>query len=115
MLGSLYRWQISSVTSSIHRITGVALGFSFLFVIIWLTGAASGGWWGEFAQFLVTSWLGKLVWLLSLFGVSYHLLNGIRHLFWDLGLGFGLETAKNTGLAVIVGSILLTLFFLLAI
>ncbi len=112
MFGSLYRWQISSVTSSIHRITGVALFFSFAIICLWIVGITAGGGLEKFTQWLVQSWLGKLVLILSLWALWYHFLNGIRHLAWDFGKGFELNTAYKTGIAVIIGSVVMTIITL---
>ena len=109
MLGSAYRFQMSSVTSLIHRATGTALFFSFLAIVLWLASAAVGGAFFATMNWLLTSWLGKLALLLSLWGVWYHLLNGIRNLAWDLGYGFDLDVAAKTGWAVIIGSVILTI------
>ena len=40
----------------------------------------------------------------------YHALNGIRHLFWDIGKGLELETASTTGVLVLIGAVVLTTF-----
>ena len=104
----IYRPQITSVLSITHRATGVVLSLGALFLVIWLVMAASGPEGFDAAQAYAGSWLGYIF----LFGFSvclfYHLLNGIRHLFWDLGHGFELETVTRTGWAVVIGSILLT-------
>ncbi len=113
MFGSLYRWQISSITSSIHRITGVALFFSFAIICLWMIGVAAGGGMETFSQWLVRSWLGKLILILSLWGLWYHFLNGLRHLTWDFGQGFGLDTAYKSGVAVIAGSVVMTIITLI--
>lgn len=113
MFGSLYRWQISSVTSMIHRFTGVALFFSFLMLVLWVASAAKGGAYFGAMQWLLTSWAGKLALLLSLWGLCYHFLNGIRHLFWDMGKGFDLNVAAKTGMFVIIGSVVLTIIILI--
>lgn len=113
MFGSLYRWQISSITSSLHRITGIALFFSFALLCLWVVGIAAGGGWESFSQALVNSWFGRLVMTLSLWAMWYHFLNGIRHLAWDFGQGFELGTAYKTGMIVIIGSVVMTIFTLI--
>ena len=54
------------------------------------------------------SWLGCLVLVGFTWALFYHLCNGIRHLFWDVGMGFELETARLSGYGVVVASFLLT-------
>ena len=115
MLGSLYRWQISSVTSTIHRVTGVALFFSFFMLVLWIVSAAAGGGFFDCMNWLLTSWLGKIALVLSLWGLCYHMLNGIRHLVWDMGYGFDLDVAAKSGMGVIIGSVVLTIITLICI
>jgi succinate dehydrogenase / fumarate reductase cytochrome b subunit len=57
---------------------------------------------------LLTSWLGYLVLLGMTWALAYHMLNGIRHLIWDLGYGFEMETVERSGIAVVIGSGVLT-------
>ncbi len=104
----IYKPQISSVLSILHRITGAALGIGLLLLAWWLIAAASGPAAFATAQGFLGSWLGRLI----LFGFSwalfYHLLNGIRHLGWDMLWGLDLPTMHKTGWAVVIGSAVLT-------
>lgn len=109
MLGQYYRFQLTSLLSFIHRMTGVGLSVGTLLLAGWLVALAAGpAWYGLFAQHL-TAWYGQVL----LFGWSwsllYHLCNGIRHLFWDAGKGFEIGTAYKSGYAVVVISTLLTI------
>ena len=105
----IYRPQITSVLSILHRGCGLALALGSLFLVWWLVAAASGG--GAFAaaQSFWGSWLG----LLMLFGWTYalffHLCNGIRHLVWDAGWGFELKETYASGWTVVAASGVLTL------
>ncbi|KAJ3085424.1 hypothetical protein HK102_014182 [Quaeritorhiza haematococci] len=47
-------------------------------------------------------WLGKLG---IVFPLVYHMLNGIRHLTWDMALGMNLKTLYATGYAVTAGTL----------
>ncbi|MCG8450088.1 MAG: succinate dehydrogenase, cytochrome b556 subunit [Pirellulales bacterium] len=94
--------------SILHRATGVALGAGTLLIAWWVLAIASGpDAYGLFQGF-ITSILGRLI----LFGFSFalilHALNGIRHLFWDMGKGFELETVRQSGLMVVILAISLT-------
>jgi succinate dehydrogenase / fumarate reductase cytochrome b subunit len=105
----IYRWQITSVLSILHRLSGVALAVGTLVLVYWLIAAAIGVEQFATAQMLVGSVLGRLLlfgWSLALF---YHLANGIRHLFWDMGAGFELATVTRSGWAVLVVTLALTL------
>lgn len=112
---SIYRPQLTSVTSILTRITGNALIVACLMIVWWFVAAASGEAAFATANGFVTSWFGDLVLFLSLWAVWYHFLAGIRHLIWDSGHGFELETAEKLGWAVIGGSVLLTLFTVIVI
>ena len=105
----VYRPQLTSVLSITHRLTGVALAVGTLLLIYWLTAAAAGAEAFETAQSFIGSWFGQLLlfgWSLALF---YHLCNGIRHLFWDIGAGLDLPTAYRSGYAVLIATVVLTL------
>jgi len=105
----IYRPQITSVLSITHRATGIALAVGTLLLVWWLVAAASGPDAYEAAQGFIGSWLGRLLlfgWTWSLF---YHLCNGIRHLFWDAGYGFELDTVTRSGWAAVAAAVALTL------
>lgn len=107
----VYRPQWTSVLSISHRATGVALAFGTLLLVYWLAAAASGPEAFALAQRLIGSIVGQLLLLGWTFALFYHFCNGIRHLFWDAGYGFELRNAYRSGLAVLVGSAVLTLLF----
>ena len=75
----VYRWQLTSVLSILHRATGVALSVGTVLLVWWLVAAAEGP--EAYAQ--VQGFLGSWVGLVLLFGWSvalhYHLCNGLRH------------------------------------
>ena len=104
----IYRPQITSTLSILHRMTGVGLMLGAMLVVWWLLAAATGPEYFAMVDGLLTSWLGLLVLLGLTWALCYHLLNGIRHLFWDMGYGFELETVDRTGIAVAIGSGVLT-------
>lgn len=104
-----YRWQYTNTLSILHRITGVLLSVGFFVLVYWLTAAASGP--DRYARALAC--LGSPVARVALFGVlaafCYHLLNGVRHLFFDMGVGFERTTARRSGYAVSIAAVVLTL------
>ena len=109
----VYRWQITMLTSILHRVTGVALTLGAVLVVWWFAAAAISPEAHATADAVLTSWIGILVLLGSLWALWYHLLNGVRHLVWDAGYGFDLDTMTKTGWAAVIGSVLLTLATLL--
>jgi len=105
----IYRPQLTSVLSIAHRLTGVALGIGSPLLVWWLLAAAAGPSAYAALQGFLASWLGLLLLLGWTFSLFYHLCNGIRHLFWDAGYGFDLETIYASGWTVVTVSIGLTL------
>ena len=105
----IYKWQLTSVLSILHRATGIALAVGALYLAVWvMCAAASPRAYAVFQDFN-TSILGRIVlggWLFSGF---YHLCNGIRHLFWDAGYGFALKDAYRSGWIVVAVSLAATI------
>lgn len=111
----IYRPQITSVLSIFHRITGVGLTLGAVLVVWWLLAAAVGPAYFATVDGLLTSWIGILVLMGSSWALCFHLLNGIRHMVWDMGYGFELETVDRSGIAVVIASgVLSVLLWLLA-
>lgn len=106
---SIYRPQLTSVTSILTRITGNALLISTLLAVWWLVAASSGPAAFAVANGILTSWFGDIVLTLSLWGLWYHMLAGLRHLIWDTGNGLDLQSATRLGWAVVIGSVFMTL------
>lgn len=103
-----YRPQLTSVLSITHRITGVFLSLGAALLSVWLaTLALDAGAYQRLNEGLV-AWYGQGLLACMLFSLYYHLCNGVRHLFWDLGLGLELKTAYRSGYAVLIASVLLT-------
>ena len=105
----IYKPQITSILSISHRITGILLVLgllcSFIFLVLLTLGENYYKIWLLFSN----SIFGEIVlfgWLLALI---FHMLNGIRHLFWDIGIGLSLNEAKWTGVIVCILTILLSL------
>ncbi|MCK5445387.1 MAG: succinate dehydrogenase, cytochrome b556 subunit [Rhodospirillaceae bacterium] len=104
----VYRPQITSVLSITHRMTGMVLVLAALLLTYWLASAAYGPEAFGRAQVVLESWFGRLVLFGFTFSLFYHLLNGLRHLGWDMGWGFELRTLRLTGVLVVIGAIALT-------
>ncbi|MEM9127812.1 MAG: succinate dehydrogenase, cytochrome b556 subunit [Pseudomonadota bacterium] len=111
----IYRPQLTSVTSILTRITGNALLMASLLIVWWFLAAATSPQAFAIADAVLTSWLGDLIMTMSLWGLWYHTLAGLRHLVWDNGIGLDLETAYKLGYAVIGGSVVFTILTLLII
>jgi succinate dehydrogenase / fumarate reductase, cytochrome b subunit len=104
----IYRLQITSVLSILHRGCGIALAAGLPFLVWWLIAAASGPADYALAMGFFGSIPGRLLLLALSFSFFYHLANGVRHLAWDAGLGFELPRVHATGWAVVIASLGLT-------
>jgi succinate dehydrogenase / fumarate reductase cytochrome b subunit len=104
----IYKPQLTSVLSILHRGTGLALSVGSLLLIWWLLAAANGESSFAAAQWFWGSWLGLLLLLGWSYALFFHLCNGIRHLVWDAGHGFELRTAYASGWFVVGASVVLT-------
>jgi succinate dehydrogenase / fumarate reductase, cytochrome b subunit len=104
-----YRWQYTNTLSILHRITGVLLSLGFFVLVYWLAAAAGGP--DRYSGAIAL--LGSLPLQLVLFGVvfafCYHLLNGVRHLFFDMGHGFELATARRSARFTSIGALVLAI------
>ena len=105
---SVYRWQIGNSLSILHRITGAALGLGLLALSYWLVSLAGGEESFRTAQRVLSSPVGTACLIAWTFAFLFHLLNGVRHLFWDLGLGFERTQRHLSGWLAVLGALLLT-------
>ncbi|ETD82926.1 succinate dehydrogenase, cytochrome b556 subunit [Rhodobacter capsulatus] len=113
MIGPYYRPQMTSMSSILTRITGNALIAGFLLGAWWLIAAVSSPGYFGFVNWIVTSWLGWLIFGGMAWAMWYHYLTGLRHLLWDTGKGLDIETAEKLGWGAIIGSVVLTLLTLI--
>ena len=112
---TIYRPQLNSITSILVRITGNALLISAILVVWWLTAAATSPAYFNMADRFLTSFLGDLIMTLSVLGLWYHALGGLRHLIWDTGRALDVETSDMMGWGMIGGSVLLTVLTIVII
>ena len=103
----VYRLPLTAILSITHRITGIGLAFGTLILVAWLAAAAAGPAWFATLSGLLGSWLGRVVMFGFAWALFYHLVNGIRHLFWDAGFGFEIKDARASGIAAVVVSLVL--------
>ncbi len=112
---SIYRPQMTSISSILTRITGNALIVAVLLIVWWLLAAAAGPEYFDTANAFVTSWFGDLVMTLSLWAIWYHYLAGLRHLVWDTGRALDIKSAEMLGWVCVIGSVVLTVLTLIII
>ena len=111
---TIYRWQVTMIASITHRATGVALSVGALCLAWWLVAISRGPESYEVFYDVARSPLGLLVLFGFAWSLTFHLLNGIRHLAWDLGYGFNKHTATKTGTLVFILSFLIAAGFFAA-
>jgi succinate dehydrogenase / fumarate reductase cytochrome b subunit len=106
---TIYRPQISTVLSIIHRFTGLWLTAGMLALVGWLYVVAYMP--GDYEEWYkcISSLPGKLALASWMVAFYYHLCSGIRHLFWDIGKGFSLPAMNVTGWLVIITTALLSI------
>lgn len=109
----VYQLPLAAITSIVNRATGQAMVAGLLLLAFWLLGAAMGGGMWACADWLVRSWFGFLVLLGSCWALWYHFLAGIRHFFYDAGEGLEIETAHKSSIAIIAGSVVMTVLSLI--
>ena len=107
----IYKWQISSLLSIPHRIVGVINFFAIILICIWVTSILLGQNNYQSIQIFLNSIFGKFFVVSLCWTFSFHILNEIRHLFWDAGYGFDLKVAKVTGVLALIGSFIFTVLF----
>jgi len=108
----IYNWHISSLISISHRITGIINIVIITLICFWVALLLLGSSNYELVQNFFETFIGKFVIVGTVWSFSFQILSEIRHIFWDLGLGFELKTSNITGLLVIIGSLVLTILIL---
>ena len=108
---TVYRWQITNTLSILHRLSGLVLFLAAFDLAIWLGAIALGGeTYAGVSRFFSSNIL-IIIWALVSLSFFFHLLNGIRHLLWDIGKGFEASQVKLTGLLVVFLSLIITALF----
>lgn len=106
---TIYRPQMTSISSIMVRITGIASFFLAVLVVAWLLAAATSE--DAFAAVdgLLTSWLGTLVMLGAAWALFYHMLGRLRHVIWDFGYCLEVEISEKLGKGMFIGATVLTI------
>ena len=104
----IYRLPLTALLSITHRLTGIFLALGSV-LLIWILAAAAQGA-DDYAALIphFQAWYGQIFLLGFLFSLYLHFCNGIRHLFWDVGYGFELETVDLTAKIAIAVALVLT-------
>ena len=107
----IYRWQISSLLSITHRISGVINLIALILIFFWFLGLSFGESNYELFLLIINSFFGKFILIGFTWSMTFHILSGIRHFAWDLGYGYEIKTANISGIIVIIFSLALTIIF----
>lgn len=107
----IWRWGPAMLVSILHRVSGSALAFVGLPVLLWWLGAAASGPPAYSFAAIATSWFGMVV----LVGVSWaffnHLASGVRHFVMDMGAGYEVDSNRRWSIATIAIGVVLTVAF----
>ena len=106
---TIWRWQVTMLSSIMHRATGMALSAGAIVLAWWLVSISNGP--EGYDSFMVYAAmpLGVIVLFGFTWSFAFHFFNGIRHLAWDLGYGFDKHLATKTGLLVFALSFLVAI------
>ena len=104
----VYRFKYTMVLSFAHRITGASLSVAALLLTYGVVAVAGSEQSFEQARRFFSHWTIRVILLGLLVAFFYHLSNGIRHLFWDLGLGYEKSQARRSGWWVVASTAVLT-------
>ncbi len=105
----IYKWPLNGLMSGSHRVTGIFLAIGTLLFAYWLVSAAYGEDTYNIAQAFLGSWLGKLMLMGWTFCLYYHMVNGLRHLQWDMVQNLEKEDLIRTGRIGIAVTAILTI------
>ena len=106
----IYNPQITSLLSIAHRITGFGLNLALILLSLWIISFAMGSVYYDYFISLFNLFFVKIIVFFIVLGISYHALNGIRHILWDFGLLISNKAASLSGLTIIISSIVLSIF-----
>lgn len=115
MFGMYYRFQLTSISSMMVRITGNALIVASIMIIAWLVAAASSPEAFKLVDGLVRCWVGDLIFLGSVWALWYHLGGGLRHVVWDFGYWLDVKHSELMGWGMFIGATVLTVLTVLVV
>ena len=104
----VYKWQLSSLLSITHRLTSIINLAGITLFALWICMLFLGENIFNYYEIFAKTFVGKFIFVGFSWSFSYHLLNGIRHMFWDMGYGYDLKVANLSGIIVLVLSFILT-------
>ena len=106
----IYKPQITSILSISHRFTGIILFFSCFLACIWLFAMAFNDRLYDLINIFFSGIIGKVILFFITFSFFYHLLNGVRHLVWDIGYGYKIRNVYLSGIIVILLTLVINIY-----
>ena len=104
----IYKPQITSLLSITHRVTGFGLNLALILLTLWIISFGLGNdYYNNFVSIFDTTFVKVVVFFIVL-GISYHALNGIRHILWDFGFMISNKAASISGVVIIISTIVLS-------
>ena len=104
----VYKWQLSSLLSITHRLSSIINLTGITLFALWICMLFLGENIFSYYETFAKTFIGKFIFIGFSWSFSYHLLNGIRHMFWDMGYGYDLKVANVSGITVLILSFILT-------
>ena len=105
----IYKPQLTSMLSIAHRITGFCLSLTLPLFLVWIGCVSVGFSAYETLVNICSNNIVRVIFTLMTYGFSYHMLNGIRHMIWDLGYGLSIKFSSITAIIIIILSFIITL------
>ena len=110
---SIYKPQITSILSISHRMSGVFQSVGLLVIISLLLCLLMGDNIHQYFMLFAHSLIGRAFLFFYVLSLSYHLLNGIRHIIWDFGYGFEIRNVYYSGVIIIFFTAILASYILI--
>lgn len=105
----VYRPQLTSMSSILVRITGIATYGMAVLIVAWLFAAATNPDYFAAWNWFMTSVLGTIILIGATWAVFYHMLGRLRHVIWDFGYGLDVETSEKMAMGMFGAATVLTI------
>jgi succinate dehydrogenase / fumarate reductase cytochrome b subunit len=105
----VYKLPVTGILSITHRLTGVLLSAGLIFFVYILYAVAGGSNTYASMQALMSLWPVQLIYWSFIYALFFHLCHGVRHLIWDTGKSFELDTLNRYAIIELGASLVLTL------
>ena len=111
----IYKLPLTGIISISHRMTGVMLSVGLVFFVYIISAVSGGASAYATMQDVTNNWLMRLIYWGFIYALFFHLCHGVRHLIWDAGQSFELETLNRYALIELIASLVLTIVTLIII